>query len=247
MHWLIGGTSESRTIAQRLSQQGIDWVATVVTAAARRLYQGLPGQVQVGALDATGIQTLLKKYGVRAIIDASHPFATEISHQAMATGLPYLRFERQRYSLVPPAESLSDLDTLFQPQYLENRRVLLTLGVKVLHRFRSWQSRSHLWARILPAAESQAIQAGFTKEQLICDYPVSDAVTEKSLWQGLAVDTVVTKASGAPGGLPTKLAAAQALGVCLLVIDRPLLVYPQQTQELDAVVDFCYQQQIHNA
>ena len=141
MHWLIGGTSESRTIAQRLSQQGIDWVATVVTAAARRLYQGLPGQVQVGALEATGIQTLLKQYGICAIIDASHPFATEISHQAMATGLPYLRFERQRYSLVPPAESLSDLDTLFQPQYLENRRVLLTLGVKVLHRFRSWQSR----------------------------------------------------------------------------------------------------------
>ena len=72
-------------------------------------------------------------------------------------------------------------------------------------------------------------------------------MTEKSLWQGLAVDTVVTKASGAPGGLPAKLAAAQALGVRLLVIDRPLLVYPRQTQELDAVVDFCYQQQIHNA
>lgn len=241
MLWLIGGTSESRTIAQRLSQQGCRWVATVVTPSAASLYQGLPGQVQVGALDAGSIQGLIDQYGIHAIVDASHPFATQISRQAMATGLPYLRFERPAYPLEPPAESLPDLDTLFQPQYLENRTVLLTLGVKALPRFLPWQQRAYLWARILPTAQAQAIQAGFVSDRLICDRPGTDIAAETALWQRLQVDTVVTKASGAPGGMPVKLAVAQALGIRLLVIARPSLAYPQVTHDLAGVMAFCRQ------
>ena len=237
--WLIGGTSESRTIAQRLTQQGLPWLVTVVSLTAARLYQGLPGQVQPGALDAAGMQTFVRQHGIRAIVDASHPFATEISKQAMALGLPYLRFERQACSLEPPAEPLPDLDTLLQPQYLENRRVLLTLGIKALQRFQPWQQRAHLWARILPTAQEQAIQAGFQPEQLICDRSPTDALVEQTLWQRLEVDTVVTKASGGPGGVPIKIAAAKALGVKLLVITRPKLVYPQQTNNIDEVITFC--------
>ena len=114
--WLIGGTSESRTIAQRLTQQGLPWLVTVVSPTAARLYAGLPGPIQSGALSPADIQSLIQQHSIRAIVDASHPFATEISKQAMATRLPYLRFERQVTPLEPPAESVPDLDTLLQPQ-----------------------------------------------------------------------------------------------------------------------------------
>ncbi|MEM1241749.1 MAG: cobalt-precorrin-6A reductase [Cyanobacteria bacterium P01_H01_bin.26] len=237
--WLIGGTSESRTIAQRLTQAGLPWLVTVVSPTATRLYQGLPGRVQPGKLDLAGMKTLVQQYVIRAIVDASHPFATEISKQAMTLGLPYLRFERQAHSLEPPAESVPDLESLLQPQYLENRRVLLTLGIKALRRFQPWQQRSYLWARILPTAKAQAIQMGFAPEQLICDRSPTDALAEQTLWQKLGVDTVITKASGGPGGVPIKLAIAKALGVRLLVIARPKLVYPQQTHSLDEVITFC--------
>ena len=237
--WLIGGTSESRAIAQQLTQQGIPWLVTVVSPTAARLYQGLPGQVQPGALDPAGMQTLIRQHNIRAIVDASHPFATKISNQAMALGMPYLRFERQACELEPPAESVPDLDTLLQPHYLENRRVLLTVGIKALQRFQPWQQRARLWARILPTAKAQAIQLGFAPEQLICDRSPTNPLTEQTLWQRLGVDTVVTKASGGPGGVPVKLAAAKALGVRLLVIARTKLVYPQQTHDLDEVVTFC--------
>ncbi|MEM9008842.1 MAG: precorrin-6A/cobalt-precorrin-6A reductase, partial [Cyanobacteria bacterium P01_F01_bin.86] len=167
--WLIGGTRESRAIAQRLTQQRLPWLVTVVSPTAARLYAELPGPIQSGALSPADIQALIQQHSISAIVDASHPFATEISKQAIATSLPYLRFERQTMPLEPPAESVPDLDTLLQPQYLENRRVLLTLGIKALPRFQPWQQRSHLWARILPTAKEQAIQAGFTPDQLICD------------------------------------------------------------------------------
>ena len=239
MLWLIGGTSESRTIAQRLTQQQIPWLVTVVSSTAARLYVGLPGQVQAGALDVASMPALIQQHGIRAIVDASHPFATDISKQAMATGLPYLRFERQSYPLAPPAESVPDLDTLLQPHYLDNRRVLLTLGIKSLHRFQPWQQRAHLWARILPTAWEQAIQARFAPDRLICDRAPTDALAEQTLWQHLEIDTVVTKASGGPGGVPIKLTAAKALGIRLLVIARPKLAYPQQTHELADIVIFC--------
>ncbi|WP_245555435.1 precorrin-6A/cobalt-precorrin-6A reductase [Baaleninema simplex] len=57
MIWLIGGTSESRSIALQLSQQGCSWVATVVTPSAVRLYQGLPGQIHFGRLDGMAATT----------------------------------------------------------------------------------------------------------------------------------------------------------------------------------------------
>ena len=237
--WLVGGTSESRAIAQQLTQQGLPWLVTVVSPTAARLYAGLPDRIQSGALSPAGMQSLIRQHGIRAIVDASHPFATEISKQAMATGLPYLRFERQATTLELPAESVPDLDTLLQPTYLENRRVLLTLGIKALHQFRPWQQRARLWARILPTAKAQAIQAGFAPEQLICDRSPTDALAEQALWQKLGVDTVITKASGGPGGVPVKLAAAKALGVRLLVIARPKLLYPQQTHNLERVIEFC--------
>ncbi|MEL6334481.1 MAG: cobalt-precorrin-6A reductase [Cyanobacteria bacterium J06633_23] len=237
--WLIGGTSESRTIAQQLTQQGLPWLVTVVSPTAARLYAGLPDRIQSGALSPAGMQSLIQQHDICAIVDASHPFATKISNQAMATGLPYLRFERQTMTLEPPAESVPDLDTLLQSQYLENRRILLTLGIKALHQFQPWQQRADLWARILPTAKTQAIQAGFAPEQLICDRSPTNALAEQTLWQKLGVDTVITKASGGPGGVPIKLAAAKALDVRLLVIARPKLSYPQQTHNLDEVITFC--------
>ncbi|MEM7067127.1 MAG: cobalt-precorrin-6A reductase [Cyanobacteria bacterium P01_B01_bin.77] len=237
--WLIGGTSESRAIAQQLTQQGLPWLVTVVSPTAVRLYAELPGRTLSGALSPAGMQSLIQQHSIRAIVDASHPFATQISKQAMATGLPYLRFERQAMTLEPPAESVPDLDTLLQPTYLENRRVLLTLGIKALHQFQPWRQRSRLWARILPTAKAQALQVGFAPEQLICDRSPTNALAEQALWQKLGVDTVITKASGGPGGIPIKLAAAKALGVKLLVIARPTLDYPQQTHNLERVLEFC--------
>ncbi|MGK7888902.1 MAG: precorrin-6A reductase [Leptolyngbyaceae cyanobacterium] len=236
---LIGGTSESRAIAHSLTLANYPWVATVVSPSATRLYEGLPGQVRVGPLDAEALRNWCQTAGIRALIDASHPFATVISQQAIATKLPYLRFERLLTSLSPPAKSLPNLDHLFQPDYLQDRRVLITLGIKALPRFVNWQERSHLFARILPNAVPRAHQAGFTPDRLIRGYPATDAIAERKLWQQLRLDTVVTKASGSAGGVPLKLEVAKALGVRLLVIARPPMTYPRMTHNIDDAIAFC--------
>ena len=243
MLWLIGGTQESRAIAQVLSAHSYPWVVTVTMPSAVQLYEGLPGKVMVGILTPERLAFFLQEQVIDAIVDASHPFATVISRQAMATGLPYLRFERPEIPIEPPAQLLPDFAQVLQPQYLGGHRVLLTVGVKTLPLFTPWHSQAKLWARILPTQEAkeQALQAGFAPECLI---PARLPITyeqEYQLWQRLQIDTVITKASGEAGGVAIKQAVAKALGVRLMVIARPPIVYPRQTDDLGVVQAFCEQ------
>ncbi len=239
MLWLVGGTSESRTIARAISAEGCSWVATVTTKPAVRLYAGLAGQVVVGRLDLQAVTEFLAMHKVTAIIDASHPFATGVSTLAIGTGLPYLRFERPETPLEADTVLLPDFDAVLKPEYLAGRCVLLTVGIKALPRFVAWQERATLWARVLPATVAEAIAAGFWGNQIMAEHPPIAADCERALWKKLQIQTVITKASGEAGGVAVKQAVARELGVQLLVIARPKIAYPQQTAALDDVLTFC--------
>lgn len=239
--WIVGGTSESRAIARLLSARRIPWTATVVAPRALRLYGELPGRALARVLTAATLPRWLAEENVAAIVDASHPFATEISRLAIATGLPYLRYERPPVPLEPPAREFPTWEALLASVKPDGRRILLATGAKALPRFRPWQRRATLWARVLPVPESRqaAIAAGFPPKRILAQMPPASPAAECRLWRELGLDAVATKASGEAGGLAVKLAAARETGAALWVVARPAIAYPQQTAELSAVADFC--------
>lgn len=241
--WLIGGTQESAEIAREFVDRQISCVVTVTTEGARSLYpSSLP--IRVGKLTPVDLKMFLRKHFVSAIVDASHPFAVEISQLAIAIAaelnLPYLRFER---SSVTGAPSLSfpSLAALLETNLLKGERVLLTLGYRSLAQFARWHDRAVLFARILPSIEalSAAQAAGFGSDRLIALRPPIAAELEAALWQQWQISIVVTKASGAAGGEDVKRQVAAKLGVKLVTIDRPAVAYPQQTSSLIEVMRFC--------
>lgn len=188
-----------------------------------------------------------RSHGIAAVLDASHPFAMQISQVAIAVActldIPYLRYERPRVPLAPETLLVPDVRMLLQPRHLGKRRVLLTTGIKSLPLFCDWHERSQLWARVLPTERSRkaAIAAGFPQERLIQQQLPIDRDRELELWRSLAVDTVVTKAAGVAGGLDVKQEVARELGVTLIAIARPPMDYPQQTSEFADVLAFCQQ------
>ncbi|OUC15758.1 MAG: cobalt-precorrin-6A reductase [Alkalinema sp. CACIAM 70d] len=253
--WLIGGTQESGAIAEQLVRQQIPCVVTVTTESARSLYPIASHlTVQVGYLKADHLANFLQKYGIIAILDASHPFAVEISQLAIAAAstdsLPYLRFERinEQSASNPLEQSFSSFEDLLASDVLSNQRALLTIGYRSLPLFQPWQTRSVLFARILPSeiALKTALAAGFTSDRLIALRPPISPALEKALWQQWQVSCIVTKASGAPGGEGIKRQLAAMLGVQLITIDRPAIQYPHQTKNLDEAVEFCIAQQLHS-
>lgn len=97
--WLIGGTQESADLAVAIAQVSFPCVVTVTTESARSLYPSAPTmQVLAGRLSKDEMEAFLETYGISCVLDASHPFAVEISQLAIATAqrhqIPYLRYER---------------------------------------------------------------------------------------------------------------------------------------------------------
>lgn len=248
--WLIGGTQESVQIAQAIAQADIRCIISVATESARSLYNPAPClTIWVGRLAVAQIPEFIQQQQIRAIVDASHPYAVEVSQNAIAAAqqlqIPYLRYERP---ILPSStriegEHFDSFEALLTTNYLQGKRVLLTVGYRPLHLFQAWHDRVTLFARILPSAIAleAAMQAGFTPDRLICLRPPISAELEIALWRQWQIQLVVTKASGIPGGEDTKRLTATKLGVSLITISRPPVVYPQQTSDLPTALEFCLQ------
>ena len=248
--WSIGGTSDSVNIAKMLAANDILFVVSVATLAAQALYSQ-DTRVFVGCMNQKQMQSFCRQENIKAIVDASHPYAVEVSQNAIAISaklnIPYLRYERKEYraSDLPHANSaiieLDSFDALLAGDYLQGHNVLLTIGCKALKRFESWQTRAILYARVLPKIESlkKALDAGFTSERTIAIRPPLDLALERALWQQWNISLVVTKASGKAGGEELKRQLAAELDIPLIVITRPKIAYPQQTMDLEEVLNFC--------
>ncbi|HEY9295431.1 MAG TPA: cobalt-precorrin-6A reductase, partial [Phormidium sp.] len=224
--WLIGGTGESAKLAMALLQVQLPLVISVTTENARSLYPNSPLlQVWVGRFNLSQIEQFLQEQNIIAVLDASHPYAVEISQNAIAAcqkqEIPYLRFERPRWEQRGRGAEgqrgkliyLDSFERLVPGDYLVGQRVLLTVGYKVLPLFRDWHERASLFARVLPATTSieAALAAGFTQDKLFAMRPPIPINLERELWQHWQISMVVTKASGAPGGEDIKRQLAAEL------------------------------------
>ncbi|MFB2935249.1 cobalt-precorrin-6A reductase [Aerosakkonemataceae cyanobacterium BLCC-F154] len=254
--WLIGGTGESAKLAKALLSVQLPLLISVTTENARSLYPISPLlQVWVGRFNLSQINQFLAEQNIIAVLDASHPYAAEISQNAIAAcsqkNIPYLRFERPRCGLGGRGAEgqrgkliyLDSFERLVTGEYLVGERVLFTVGYKVLPLFRDWHERSTLFARVLPATTSiaAALTAGFTQDKLFAMRPPIPLNLERELWRHWQISMVVTKASGTPGGEDIKRQLAAELGVSLVIIEPPIITYPQVTSDLGEAIAFCQQ------
>ena len=227
---LFAGTTEGRRIAEECREKDIELTVSVATAYGETLID--PAQnvhVVSGRKDADGIAALLRDTGAELVIDATHPYAAEVTKTLKTVcaqaGVDYLRVLRR--------EDHEDLtgcvwvdDTQGAVDYLNGTegKVLLTVGSKELPAYTAvtdWQTR--LFARVLPlpASAEQAFSLGFEGSHLICmQGPFSQEINEAML-RMLDVRYLITKDTGAAGGFAEKLRAARVCGVTSIVIRRP--------------------------
>jgi precorrin-6A/cobalt-precorrin-6A reductase len=248
--WLIGGTCEGLELARQIAQRALPCAVSVTTTSAQVRYpKGRAVRVVVCQFDFATLAQFLVAQNIAVILDASHPHAVEISQLAMQAAttfsIPYLRFERPLVSACDQdgVQKVDSLAAVLCDRYLLQRHVLLTLGAKALPQFKPWQSRSTLFARILPSqsALQTATDAGFLPDRLMAFRPPISIEMEMALWQHWRIEQVITKASGQPGGEAIKCRVAAALKVNLVIIERPPVVYLRQTNDLGDAIAFCQQ------
>ncbi|MFF3409411.1 cobalt-precorrin-6A reductase [Streptomyces sp. NPDC002742] len=220
---LLGGTTEARELAAELSARpGV----RVTTSLAGRVSRpgALEGDVRTGGFGgADGLARWLREHGVDAVVDATHPFASGITANAVraaaATGIPAVVLRRPGWRPGPgdrwhQADSLAEAATLL-PEL--GRRVFLTTGRLGLAAFADL-TRIHFLVRSVEAPEPPLPP---DTEVLLARGPFT-VDDEKSLLRGHRVDVLVTKDSGG-AATAAKLTAARDLGLPVVVVRRPPL------------------------
>jgi len=95
---LLSGTGDGRKIFSVLSKKGYPVLAAVATSYGVRILSGecLSGGAQLSSqpLDSSAIVSLIQEKGIRAVVDATHPFAVQASANAIRaceiTGVRYI-------------------------------------------------------------------------------------------------------------------------------------------------------------
>jgi len=245
---LLSGTSEGPVLGRALLDASYEVMATVTTEEGRvHLFSELQHAltVQVGGFNEETLRTFLEQGRADLVLDATHPFAVRITQLAStvcaALHVPYVRYERPDWE--PPegtvyADSYAAAAALLPTL---GSRIMLTIGVRQLKYFAALHERLTLFARILPAVNSlqQALQAGFTQEILLCLRPPFSREFNRSILREYQVEVLVTKASGAAGGVVEKVMAAQDLGLTTLMIRRPVPAGLLTVSTPDAAVRLC--------
>ncbi|WP_218673702.1 precorrin-6A reductase, partial [Candidatus Entotheonella palauensis] len=248
---LLSGTSEGPVIAQALLEAGFrSIIATVTRDEARaHLFGHLQDDITVLAqgFTAESLPHFLAQHQIGLVLDATHPFAVRITRMAAGVcqqlGTPYVRYERPDWE--PPE------GTVYVDSYAEaaralpslGSRMMLTIGAKQLKYFASLHEQLTLFARILPSPVSvqQALDAGFKQAQILALRPPFSRAFNRSLLEEYRADVLVTKASGADGGVVEKVMAAQELGLTTLMIRRPEPHDHQAVSNPTAAVKACCQ------
>ncbi len=180
------------------------------------------GEVRVGGFGGvSGLRDYLRTAGIVAVVDATHPFAAQISANAVAAAeqcrTPSVRLERPSWhehadagtwTWVPDAAGVLTAAA-------DAKRPFLTTGRQSLPSFFGWADRDVVVRVVDPPEVHLPERWTVIRSRGPYDYP-----KERRLLSELAIDTLVIKDSG--GDLTaSKLDAARDLGVPVVVIERP--------------------------
>ncbi len=227
---LLGGTTEATPIAKALVDEGYEVLLSTATSMASR--NALPTQVKhrCGMLDAKGLVALIREWKIRALIDATHPYAASVSTNAWSacrkTEISYIAYDRP--CSVEDAPDISWANTHEQAAVIASsfgRPILLTLGTRYLLHYVQL-ARQHdieLTARVLdhPSSLEYCQHAGLKPDEIVAAKGPFSVADNTALIVRRGIGVVVTKDSGEVGGAPEKITAARETGCHVVVVRRP--------------------------
>lgn len=217
----MGGTTEASALARALADAGADAVFSYAGRTNAPMAQPLPTRVGgFGGVD--GLTDYIRDQDITHLVDATHPFAAGMSRNAVAaataTGIHFCALERPAWV----AESgdnwvhVPDMDGAIAALPQDPARVFLAIGKQNIAAFAAKPLHHYLLRLVdapegaLPLPDAQAVIARgpFTTEG------------DTALMRTHRITHVVAK-NGGGAGARAKLDAARALGLPVILIDRP--------------------------
>ena len=208
---ILGGTREAVELAGMLVEAGYDVVSSLAGVTADPVVPR--GRVRIGGFGgAEGLKRYVAEEGIAVVVDATHPFAAQISRHAAAVKIPLLRLERPAWVVEPNwtvvrnvADAVAALPS--------GARVLLTIGRKEVAGFFARADISGV-ARMIEAADAPFHWT------VLMQRPPFTVEAERMLIERQAITHLVAKNSGGEAGR-AKLIAAREKNIPVVIVDRP--------------------------
>ncbi|MEL7273990.1 MAG: cobalt-precorrin-6A reductase [Pseudomonadota bacterium] len=216
---ILGGTREAAALARRLVGDGHH----VTTSLAGRTKEPKPlaGDVRIGGFGATtGLTTYLIENRIERLIDATHPFAKQISANAVEAarnaGVPLAVKTRLPWQRLA-GDQWIEVDNLAEAAKAipGNARVLLALGSQHLAAFHE----RHDVFFLIRMVDAPQTPLPFAKHQLLLGRPQMSSQDEQEILKTHAITHIVCRNSGGTGAY-AKIEAARALVLPVIMIKR---------------------------
>lgn len=221
---VLGGTTEATALARLLAERR-DVQPTLSLAGRTLKPERSPLPTRIGGFGGVyGLATYLRENAVEAVVDATHPFAAQMSGNAVeacqAAGVPLARLIRVPWeaetgdrwiaveSLPAAAEALRTL----------GERIFLSVGRQSLKPFEAVPEKGYLVRTVDPPEPPP----DFPRWTLVQDRGPFTLDGELRLLREHGIEAVVTKNSGGTA-TRAKLEAARVLGLPVVVVKRPAL------------------------
>lgn len=234
---IFAGTTEGRKLAEYASEHDINCYVSTATEYGKSILGNLKGiECISGRMDETEIEDFVKDHDIRLVIDATHPFAVEVTKNIRAACLnadtQYIRCLREggkKSDVCEDGEGENIVITGSVQEAVEYLRhtqgnILIATGSKELHLYTAIEGyEKRCFARVLSTREAveESVRLGFKGRNLIAMQGPFSAEMNVALLHQTEATYFVSKESGKAGGFEEKVKAARETGAVLVVVGRP--------------------------
>ncbi len=219
---ILGGTTEARVLAERLA--GDSRFETTISLAGRTANPiSQPVPVRTGGFGGpVGLAQYLRDNGIDVLVDATHPFAANISRNAIAAAsaaaIRLISVRRPQWQPEPGDKWRfhSDIGAAIKALGTAPRHVFVTLGRQELEPLCAAPQHFYLIRSVDPVEPPLAVP---NAEYILHRGPF-DTAAEEALLLKHRIDAIVAKNSGGEASR-AKLVAARRLAIPVEMISRP--------------------------
>jgi precorrin-6A/cobalt-precorrin-6A reductase len=239
---ILGGTGDAQKLAAATQQ--IPGLTVISSLAGRTQQPVLPiGQIRTGGFGGEqGLIDYLRSHQIDFLIDATHPFAQQISENAVGAALacrvPFLVLERSVWPQHPDDHWWEVADHQAAAELIPQlgQRIFLTIGRQELGCYAHLQDLWFLMRSIDPP-DLPVMPLG---EMLLAKGPF-DLNAERELLLKYQIQAIVSKNSGGEATY-AKILAARALGLPVVMIQRPKILAKERVNSIEQAIEWIQNQ-----
>jgi precorrin-6A/cobalt-precorrin-6A reductase len=221
---ILGGTADANRLAEQVAKDP-DIDAVLSYAGRTENPTRPPTAWHVGGFGGIdGLMDYLRAEKIARVVDATHPFAAQMSEHAVAAcakaAVPLLALERTPWQRAPGDHwiDVDDLATAAEALGAAPRRVFLGIGRMHLKTFAAYAQHAYL-VRLVDAPRAPL---PLSDAELIVARGPFDRASDRAMLKNFRADVVVAKNAGGEAA-SAKIEAARDLGLPVVMVRRPTI------------------------